>query len=287
MITAAAAATSQVSGLRPWVPVSRDSVSSVVVAHGVLQESGHPRAGRPAAGRRPGRPRAGAPAARRRRARVTGSSLLSTPHVRHAPSIFRSCSRELLPGPVQPDARRVRRDVEDGRDLAGRQLLPRPQAEQLGVVGPQPRQRLGQRRRRPLAGAGHRLGGRVDRPRSARPAAAAGAPPRSALARQLRATPYAHGSASSGHLVEPAPADQQRVGEHVVGGRRVGTPGQEPPQRLDQPGGERLETGSPVIVHGPHVVTCPAAGRPFPRRAGRSGSPGARAPRSPTRPRPA
>ena len=40
-----------------------------------------------------------------------------------------------LAGPVQPDARGVRGDVEDGGDLAGRQLLPRPQAEQLGVLG--------------------------------------------------------------------------------------------------------------------------------------------------------
>ena len=56
---------------------------------------------------------------------------------------------ELLAGPVQPDAHGVGRDVEDVRDLGRRQLLPGPQAEQLGVL-------LGAARRSPRRGRGRR-----------------------------------------------------------------------------------------------------------------------------------
>ena len=125
--TTAAAATSQVSGPRrrrsPGVSPGRRGSASVRVrvggvgalAHGVLQESGDPRAGPPVAGRRPGRRRAAGRAARGRR--VVGlvglvghrlSSSLDSSCPAPAP-VFRSSSRSFSAGPVQPDARGVRR----------------------------------------------------------------------------------------------------------------------------------------------------------------------------------
>ena len=61
-----------------------------------------------------------------------------------AAPVFRSSSAELLAGPVQPDAHRVGRDVEDRRDLGRGQLLPGPQPQQLGVLLAQRAERLGE-----------------------------------------------------------------------------------------------------------------------------------------------
>ena len=61
-----------------------------------------------------------------------------------------------------------------------------------------------------------------------------------------------------GHVVEPPPADEQGLGEHVVGRRGVGTPCEEAPERLDESRRERLEPLPPEVPgHDPHGVTCP------------------------------
>ena len=194
-----------------------------------------------------GREEAGSAARRRARSSscssLTTLSPLSTPHVRPPARPF-AAPHGLSPGPVQPDARRVGRDLEDGGDLAGRQLLPRPQAEQLRVLGPQRGHGLQQ-----LVVPGVR--GRADWSGGATTAIFA-------ASRSRRRSPRCDvGQAVAGdavrpwqrvvrHVVQPAPAHQQRVGENVVGRRRIGTTRQVAPQRIDQLPGELLEAGPPV-----------------------------------------
>ena len=102
------------------------------------------------------------------------------------------------------------------------------------------RQRLVEVRRPARAGACRRVRRRLRRAgrprRSGRRAAAAAARRAGCWPGSSPRDAVGPGQRLGGHLVQPAPADQQGLGEHVVGGGRVGTPGQEPAQRLDQPG---------------------------------------------------
>ena len=140
--------------------------------------------------------------ARRRRAcRVSSSTVMAAPPLCWYMSGRTLGLSELLAqpllGPVQPDAHGVGCHAEHGRDLRRRQLLPGPQPEQLGLVGVEPGQGLGGAsvvlvgvRRAPAPG--------VERRDPARHPLACRRRPRSALARQWRATAYAQGSAGSG-----------------------------------------------------------------------------------------
>ena len=263
----AAAATSQVSGPRLRVPVSRVSVVSSV-AHDVLQESGHP-CGRPAGGRRPGRPRAARAQLRRRLVVGHGSSPLSTPHVRHAAVDLSQLVPQLLAGPVQPDARGVGGDVEDGRDLGRRQLLPAP-------TGGAARRRRGRsaasasaRSPSRSSGAGATSGGRVDGRRSWRPPAAAGGPTarRCAGSCGRRRTPTA---AARPAVVARAsrPAGSRR---DVLGGGRVGTTGRNRRSGSISPAGRdgrRLVDGASHVRHGPRTRRVPTHRRAEQRRSG-------------------
>ena len=104
---------------------------------------GPPAPGRRVAGRRRGRATAAGRAARHR-GHVRLLSFDSSCPAAPAGLSPRELLAQLLPRAVQPDARRVGRDAEDLGDLGGRQLLPGPQPEQLGVLLAQG----GQRRRR-------------------------------------------------------------------------------------------------------------------------------------------
>ena len=173
---------------------------------------------------------------------------------------------EPLAGPVQPDARRVGADVQHGRRSRRASAAPRP----TGAAARPPR--VAAVERPATRSSGSSRAGRVAAGGSTAVIRAASRrcrrAPRSALARQSRATPYAHGSALVRHVVEPAPADQQHLGQHVVGGagsvrrarnRRTGST----PRR------QRLEARLPLLDgHSPHVTTCPPATPTFRRWAG-------------------
>ena len=191
---------------------------------------GRPGPGRPAGGRQPGRRRAAGRTARRLIARLVPPSRL----------LMSGTGLDLseLVAQLLPAARCSRMLTALGvmsstvGDLGGRQLLPRPQPQQLGVLvaaaGRAPRAGVVAARRpgRPPRGAG--------RPRPAwRPPLLAAHGPLG-VGQAVARDAVGPRQRSVGHLVEPAPAHQQRLGQHVVGGRRVGTPGQEPSQRLDQ-----------------------------------------------------
>ena len=138
----AAAATSQVSGVRRRGLAGRGGGVDVV-AHGVLQESGHLR-------RAAGRQRGGGvartePVEQLGRPRGHRSSRLLS-FDSSCPAAVAGLSQlvpELLPRPVQPDARRVGRDVEDGSRSRRASAAPTP---------------TGGAARRPPRAARHRLG---------------------------------------------------------------------------------------------------------------------------------
>ena len=210
MTGSAAAATSQVSGPRSRVPVSRLSVVELG-GHDVLQESAATSRGRPAGGRQPG---SDAPqSSRAARRRVLGLLPSLDPSCPARPAIFRSRSVQLLAGTVQPDARGVGGDVEDGRDLGAASAAPTP-------TGGAARRRRERDERRDLVGVGGVgpsvsgvgwSGGQRRLRSRGRPAWRRA--DRSALRRQLRATPYAQGSGSSGQVARPGasrPAGSRR-----------------------------------------------------------------------------
>ena len=192
------------------------------------------------------------------RASVMAFSPLSTPHVRPPAAIFRSstfsfsrarCSRMLAALEVTSRTTAISR---------GRQLLPRPQAEQLGVVGPQRSERGGEVVVG-LVGCRRHLGGRVHgRDPGGQPLLTPGGPvgvvqavPRDAVRPRQRLV---------GQVLDTPPEHQQCLGEHVLGGGRIGTAGQEAAYRLDQARRDLLEA-IPSAFHGLHAVTCPPAPR--------------------------
>ena len=238
-----------------------------------------PGVGRPGAG-----PRVGARPPGRRRADGPAASSSVSSVIGVLPSL--DCSCPAVPSPfrglVPRSSARSFSRARCRRMLAAFGLISRTSAISAGVSCSHAHRRsssassgrslaiasssAGVRRpRRRAAGAGRRRpGGRVDH---GDPGREPGLPPLAAPRVGQAAPRHAvrPGQRLGGYVVQPAPADQQGVGEHVVGGRRIGPPGQEPPQRLHQPGCDLLEMGAPVVVHGltvshaGHGVTRPAS----------------------------
>ena len=272
MITAAAAATSQVSGPRLWVPVSRDSVEQRRCSWcppGV----GPPTRGRPAGGRRPGRPRAGAPAQLvvGRTWCVTGSSPLSTPHVRTGSLDLSQLVAQPLAGP------------RCSRMLAALAVMSRTVAISAGRrAAPTP-----------TAGAARRRRGGARPSASARSSSPARPGPGAVVRRRvddrdLRGQPLlpaADASALAQAVARHAVRPRQRARRVRRRRRRQQTSSvsastssavagsvrraEEPPQRLDQPRRERPRTGpvarhrtrSSTLPHVRHRVACPTIRR--------------------------
>jgi hypothetical protein len=158
---------------------------------------------------------------------------------------------EPFAGPVQPDAHRIARAVQDDRDLAVAQAFPGAEGQHLALGSWQPPVGLGNL---------GQLTGVLQRPVADREVGPQPAGQRRAAAlaamvisqhpagRAVQPQPRVR---AGGHVLQPPPGSQERLGQRISGVIRiVGAAQQVPEDRAVVRGVHRLETVRPLTAAG-------------------------------------